>query len=202
MIDRQFLISGVMGWLGTGEDSLPSDPVGAARAGQIFLAELLSTAGDVLHGGGTFDLADVFTKADYMAFAQILGAGKEAVAAVLGVMRDAVIDAGDAFMSQFDPSFHLRGALQPIILGIPFGEPQHEVELIITEDGLGFGFDTSVVDIGMQLCDRIAPFIGSAVCRMLSLGFEDHLGMTVELPPRRDRRGPLRGFRDSPPSTR
>ena len=181
VITRNHLMATLSDLLGTAA-GLPGDPPGAGRIGQIFLAELLRTANTVLYDVGSFDLADVFTKADYVAFAQILGAGNEAVAAVLGVMRDSVIEAGDAFMSQFDPSFHLRGALQPIILGIPFGEPQHEVELIITKDGLGFGFDTSVVDIGMQLCDRIVPFISGALCRLMSLGIEDHLGMTVELP--------------------
>jgi hypothetical protein len=181
VITRNHLMATLSALLGTAT-GLPGDPPGAGRIGQIFLADLLRTANSVLYDAGSFDLADVFTKADYVAFAEILGAGNEAVAAVLGVMRDSVIDAGDAFMSQFDPSFHLRGALQPIILGIPFGQPQHEVELIITKDGLGFGFDTSVVDIGMQLCDRIVPFISGALCRLMSLGIEDHLGMTVELP--------------------
>ncbi len=101
---------------------------------------------------------------------------------MLGVVRDAVTEAGEAFWSEFDPSFHLKGMLQPIILGIPFGEPQHEVELIISKTGLGFGFDTSIADIGIQLCDRIIPFISGAFCRLMTLGFEDHLGMTVELP--------------------
>jgi hypothetical protein len=182
VIDRQRVVDGVKGWIEAGPGSLPSDPIGAARAAQMFMRELLHYAEGVLASDGSFDLADVFTKADYMAFAQLLGSGNEAVAALLGVLRDAVVQAGDAFMSQFDPSFHLRGALQPIILGIPFGEPQHEVELIIAKDGLGFGFDTSIGDIGMQLCDRIIPFISGAFCRLMTLGIEDHLGMTVELP--------------------
>ncbi len=176
-ITRDLVTSRSIALMGGG--GLPSDPAAAGRAARVFVSDLL-TAGSDLAGG--FDLSDVFTHADYAAFADLLGAGGEAIAALLGVVRDAVMQAGEAFWSEFDPSFHLKGMLQPIILGIPFGEPQHQVELIISKTGLGFGFDTSFGDIGMQLCDRIIPFISGAFCRLMTLGFEDHLGMTFELP--------------------
>ncbi|KAA0232210.1 MAG: hypothetical protein EDR02_18355, partial [Actinobacteria bacterium] len=177
VITRDLLTSRAVALMGGG--GLPSDPASAGRAARMFVAELLVTAAELVDD---FDLSEVFTHADYAAFAQLLGAGGEAIAALLGVVRDAVLEGGQAFLSQFDPSFHLRGMLQPIILGIPFGAPQHEVELIISKTGLGFGFDTSIGDIGTQICARIIPFIGGAICTAMSLGFEDHLGMTFELP--------------------
>ena len=177
VITRGFLTSRALAVMGGG--GLPSDPAAAGRAARMFVADLLSAGQDLLDD---FDLSAVFTHADYAAFAELLGAGGESIAALFGVVRDAVREAGEAFLSQFDPSFHLKGMLQPVILGIPFGEPQHQVEVIISKTGLGFGFDTSIGDIGMQLCDRIIPVISGAFCRLTTLGFEDHLGMTFELP--------------------
>ncbi|MCE7882617.1 MAG: hypothetical protein DYH08_01925 [Actinobacteria bacterium ATB1] len=177
VITREFLTPRAIALMGGG--GLPADSASAGRAARMFVADLLSAGSDLLDD---FDLSAVFTHADYAAFAELLGAGGESIAALFGVVRDAVQEAGDAFLSQFDPSFHLMGMLQPIILGIPFGEPQHQVELIISKDGLGFGFDTSIGDIGIQLCDRIIPVISGAICRLMTLGFEDHLGMTFELP--------------------
>ncbi|MFN8104270.1 MAG: Calx-beta domain-containing protein [Acidimicrobiia bacterium] len=177
VVTREFLTSRAIALMGGG--ALPADPAAAGRAARMFVADLLNTGSDLVDD---FDLSAVFTHADYVAFAQQLGAGGEAIAALFGVVRDAVREAGAGFWSQFDPSFHLRGMLQPVILGIPFGEPQHEVEAIITKDGLGFGFDTSIADIGTQLCGMVIPVIGGAACELMSLGFEDHLGMTFELP--------------------
>ena len=141
--------------------------------------EILDVGGDVIDD---FDLSAVSSDPDYAAFADILGAGAEAVVAMLGVVRDAVLDAGAAFIDQLDPAFSLSGALQPVILGIPFGQPQHEVELIITKDGLGFGFETSFGEISRRVGDAIVPFLGGHVVNFMSLGFEDQLGMTVQLP--------------------
>ncbi|MCC7075839.1 MAG: hypothetical protein IT198_01810 [Acidimicrobiia bacterium] len=177
VITRKFLTSRALTMMGGG--GLPADPVAAGNAARLFAADLLSAAGEFTDD---FDLSAVFNDGDYAAFAQLLGAGYEAVAAFSGVVKAATLQAGQAFWDQFDPSFHLRGMLQPVILGIPFGEPQHEVEAIISKTGLGFGFDTSIGDMGMQLCDRIIPVISGAFCRLMTLGFEDHLGMTFELP--------------------
>ena len=98
------------------------------------------------------------------------------------MIHTAAIDAGQAFLDVFDPSFHLFGKIQPVILGIPLGAPKHDVELIIDKGGLAFGFDTSVVDIARQLADHMLPFLGGATVGLMSLGFEDSLGLTVELP--------------------
>ena len=82
---------GVKGWIEAGPGSLPVGSHSARpSAAQMFMQELLHYAEGVLASDGSFDLADVFTKADYMAFAQLLGSGNEAVAALLGVLRDAV----------------------------------------------------------------------------------------------------------------
>ena len=177
-ITRTFLVNGVLGRLALGANGLPANATAAGQMAQTFAFELLDAAGHVTG----FDLSAANTNADTQAFANILGRGGEAIAAMLGVTSKAVHNAGAAFFSQFDPTFSLKGAIQPVILGIPFGAPDHDVTLLINKTGLSFGFDTSITNIGKQLANMILPFAGGAILTAMTLGFEDHLGLTFQLP--------------------
>jgi hypothetical protein len=179
VITSELIVARVLAALGVGGDGMPLDAFGAGAVAQAFVFELLDAAARIVD---EHDLGAVGDDPDLAVFVDVLGAGGEAVAALLGVLREGALAAGQAFIDQLDPAFVMRGAIQPVILGIPFGEPEHEVELVITKDGLGFGFDTSLHEISERIADAIVPFIGSALLNVMSLGFEDQLGLTVQLP--------------------
>jgi hypothetical protein len=186
-IDAAFVVArllggdGVAALLPVGASGLPADPERGAVVVRALLDELLAAVATVGQG----DLAAVAADPDLTRYLDLLGTGSEAVAAFAGVVRTAAISAGSAFFEQFDPKFVLRGQLQPVIAGIPFGNPDQRVTLTIGRDGVSFGFDTSVLDIAKKIIEQAAPFVGQSLTSLLTLmtlGFEDTLGMTFQLP--------------------
>ena len=163
VITTQFVLDRILGRNGftsilpANLDGAPTDRTG--RAAQALVRELLDEAEGVFKERAA-----------------------EALAAFAGVVRDATRAAGSAFLSVFDPAFILSGRLQPVILGIPWGAPNHDIQVGITKDGIGFGLDTSLTDIGKQVADHIVPFLGGGLLTLMSLGLEDRLGVTFQLP--------------------
>jgi hypothetical protein len=169
-IDRTFLVDrllgrdGEPGLLALGADGLPADPAAASATVQALMSELLESVGEAAVSG-QFGTSPV-----------------DALAAFSSTVNQAARDAGSAFESQFDPKLVLRGVIQPIIFGIPLGQPDQDVEVVLSKTGLAFGFDTSVGDISQRLANLVVPIVGGAVVNLITLGFEDRLGVTVQLP--------------------
>lgn len=162
VVDRLLGRGGLPVLFAIGAGGLPTGPAAGGVAAQALLGELLAVAGTTPG----------------------LGA-EEVLASIVSVIADATAAAGSAFLDVFDPRFLLRGQLQPLVLGIPFGTPDQRVELVISREGISFGFDTSVLDIAKKVIEQAGPFVGQPLTSLLplmTLGFKDNLGMTFQLP--------------------
>ena len=91
---------------------------------------------------------------------------------ILDHAKQTLQDSLEEFLSVADPSFSVKGRIQPVILGIPFGPPQNEVELRLDKHGLQFGFDTTLLSL-----------FNAATAVLSAMGVPDAtVGMTVSLP--------------------
>lgn len=141
--------------------SLLDDPSGAARAA----APLISAVSTEL---GSLSASE----------AQALGAE------FLAVVAQAGSDALGAADAAFDPSVTLRGALQPLILGFPLGDPDTSFEVLIDRDSLGFAVSTSIIE---QLKSQFGFLsgtgaLGESLITAATLGARDDLTVGVQLP--------------------
>ncbi len=78
----------------------------------------------------------------------------------------------------------LRGALQPLILGFPLGDPDTSFEVLIDRDSLGFTLTTSIIE---QLKSQAGLLTGTGVfaeslITAFTLGARDDLTVGVQLP--------------------
>jgi len=101
---------------------------------------------------------------------------------------DTVGDAGAAALgaadAAFDPSVTLRGAVQPLILGFPMGDPDTSFELLIDRDSLGFTLSTSIIE---NLKSQAGPLSGTgplaeSLITAFTFGARDDLTVGVQLP--------------------
>ncbi len=102
----------------------------------------------------------------------------------LAVVGDAGAAALSAADSRFDPSVTLRGALQPLILGFPLGDPDTSFEVLIDRDSLGFTLSTSIIE---NLKSQAGLLTGTgqlaeSVITAVTLGARDDLTVGVQLP--------------------
>ena len=101
-----------------------------------------------------------------------------------GVVGDAGAVALGAADAAFDPSVTLRGALQPLILGFPLGDPDTSFEVLIDPDSLGFTLTTSIIE---QLESQAGLLTGTgafaeSLITAFTLGARDDLTVGVQLP--------------------
>ncbi len=112
----------------------------------------------------------------------------EQAAALIDDFVQIVGDAGAAALraagDQFDPSFVFKGALQPLLLGIPVGSPDNSVEVIIDRSSLGFTLTTSMIE---NLKNQVGLLtgtgaLGESLITAVTLGARDDLQFGVQLP--------------------
>src|SRR2546421_3730498 len=82
----------------------------------------------------------------------------------------------NAGWAAFNPRLQITGMLQPTILGIPFGQPDDAVSLVLDKGGVGFGFKTSLTKTVQRLANATIP-LGGFLSQVASLGFSDHIGL-------------------------
>ncbi|MGB8858411.1 MAG: hypothetical protein WCC60_04115, partial [Ilumatobacteraceae bacterium] len=118
-------------------------------------------------------------------FEELAGAAGDALAALAGVIRDATSAALSAFGDRFNPSFTVKGALQPTLLGMPLGSPVAGGELFIDRHGLFLSVKGSLVQIGQStmglMFPPFAPVIDAALT-VATLGISDEIEMGARLP--------------------
>jgi hypothetical protein len=141
--------------------ALLDDPAGAARVVGPFISAISTEIGS-LSTTEAQALADEFF-------------------AVVGEAGAAALGAADA---AFDPSVTLRGALQPLILGFPLGDPDTSFDVIIDRDSLGFTLTTSIIE---QLKSQAGFYTGSGafaeqLITAFTFGARDDLTVGVQLP--------------------
>src|SRR5690606_18792255 len=83
--------------------------------------------------------------ADYVAGLDA-AAAEQFMSNLLATFRAAAEQALIAADAEFNPQLTVRGRLQPMLLGIPAGDPDQEIELIITKRSLGFTATGSVIE--------------------------------------------------------
>ena len=141
--------------------------------------ELLTTViGELLAGlegvavDGTVDadLVDAF------------GESQRTLAAFVQMVSESLQASGAAALAVFDPSLTIDAQLQPIILGIPFGEPEAGTRLRIDRTGLTVGFTISVSALSNRLANSIIPVVGGGIQSLLSLGVTDSFQIDAQLP--------------------
>jgi len=122
------------------------------------------------------------------AFLDIIGrnpqAGFNGLAEFSKVLQNAAGAAIDAGWQGFNPSFGLRGFLQPTIFGFPFGQPTNAVELILDKRGISFAIQGSLIASMKRSLDLISANLVGQLATLASLGFEDRieLGFTLRFP--------------------
>ncbi len=106
-----------------------------------------------------------------------------ALAAYSAVLQDVLLEAfaeaGSAFNSVFDPSLEVRGGLQPVVLGVPFGEPTEEAVLRIDRNGVTLGMKGSLSKMFLSIGGGVGVAAGELVTR---IGLADTFEMTGQLP--------------------
>ncbi|HEX4980069.1 MAG TPA: HYR domain-containing protein, partial [Ilumatobacteraceae bacterium] len=151
-IDRGFLLDRMLG----SDDlpallptSFPTSPVEAAALGQrlvpvlrAFQAALIGEAERLATvPGASYDLDDFMADPDVDTYTT-------AGLAFVDLMRDAVLtgmqEGAAAWGEMFDPVLRFEGAIQPVIGGVPFGEPTDSGTFTIGRDQIGFGLSGSV----------------------------------------------------------
>jgi hypothetical protein len=110
------------------------------------------------------------------------GAGQRTMAAFVAMVSQALRNAGAAALEVFDPSVTITGSIQPMILGIPFGEPEAAGTLTINRDGITAGYSISISKLVQRLNEMIVPFVGGELTTLLSAGFVDTFDFTAQLP--------------------
>jgi alpha-tubulin suppressor-like RCC1 family protein len=112
------------------------------------------------------------------------GALDEAVETLFDVVRTAAVDALEEAADAFDPSFVFRGALQPVVLGLPIGEPTAAVEVAFDRRSFGFVLTGSMIEAlktGVGAATGTGPAAGQLI-GLATLGATDRLTIGVQLP--------------------
>ena len=110
------------------------------------------------------------------------GEGQRTMAAFVAMVSQALRNAGAEALAVFDPSLTITGSLQPMILGIPFGEPEAAGTLTINRDGITVGYTISVTKLVQRLGDMVVPFVGGELISLLTVGGTDSFDLTAQLP--------------------
>ncbi len=110
-----------------------------------------------------------------------LGDGVEALNEFLEITRTAGAAALAAAGEEFNPSFTFKGAMQPLMLGIPMGEPTNAITVAIDRTSLRFEVTTSVIENLKDLADKIIPG-ASAILTTVTLGGHDSLTFGIQVP--------------------
>ena len=110
------------------------------------------------------------------------GEGQRTMAAFVAMVSKALRDGGTAALDVFDPSVTISGSIQPMILGIPFGEPEAAGTLTINRDGITVGYSISVTKLVQRLGEMIVPFVGGEIVTLLTVGGVDRWDLTAQLP--------------------
>jgi len=102
-------------------------------------------------------------------------------------LADVVIDAAIKGLKEgweaFDPSLRIYGKIQPVIFGIPLGEPDFEIELFMNKDIVSFGFTGSIRDLLASTMGGLSGILRAAVPSCLD-GINDSttFSFTLDLP--------------------
>jgi hypothetical protein len=112
----------------------------------------------------------------------LLAAGDDAAAAFVDAVRNAGRDAARTFLDVADPRFVLAGSLQPVFLGIPFGDPEAEVELTISKAGVGMRVGFSIIGLLSDACENITVGFCKLLTFPLGLLYQDFVVASFELP--------------------
>ena len=110
-----------------------------------------------------------------------LGDAATALAEFLEITRTAGVAALTAAGDEFDPSFTLTGAMQPLMLGIPMGDPTNAITVAIDRTSLRFEVTTSVIENLKDLADKFLPG-SSSLLTTVSLGARDSLTFGIQVP--------------------
>ncbi len=102
----------------------------------------------------------------------------QAFEAMLGVFRDAVVDAGNAFLDVADPSLSIDGAVQPVILGLPIGGPDDQVGIRITKGGIDVRLTTSL----NRIIEVMTGGVGLIYTQTFGKILNNHVTLIAELP--------------------
>ncbi|MDD5388106.1 MAG: Ig-like domain-containing protein [Gallionellaceae bacterium] len=84
---------------------------------------------------------------------------------------------------QFNPRLEIEGAMQPTLLGMPFGEPDQTVKLAIDKNGIVLGMGGSLVGMAGTYANLFTGGlpIGSQMVAMSTAGFKDYLSFEFKL---------------------
>ncbi len=93
------------------------------------------------------------------------------------VLQDAVKSSSDALVEQlmtnFDPQFLIRGKIQPVIFGLPIGQPPIDGEVTLDKRSLGVGLKLHVpIRALLSLVPVIGPSLGTAPFPFPELTFD------------------------------
>jgi hypothetical protein len=112
----------------------------------------------------------------------LLAAGDDAAAAFVDAVRNASRDAVRTFLDVADPRFVLTGSLQPVFLGIPFGDPEAEVELTISKAGVGMRVGVSIIGLLSDACENVTIGFCKLLTFPLGVLYQDFVVASFELP--------------------
>lgn len=110
-----------------------------------------------------------------------LGGVAEAVTEFLDITRTAGAAALSAAGEAFNPSLTISGAMQPLMLGIPMGEPTNAITVSIDRTSLRFEVTTSIIENLKDLADKVLPG-SSAILTTVTLGGHDSLTFGIQVP--------------------
>jgi hypothetical protein len=109
-------------------------------------------------------------------------------AALAAQFFDVVGDAGRAALlaagAEFDPSFTFGGELQPLVLGLPLGDPDSSVTVGIDRTSMRFELTTSMIEnlkSSVGLMTGTGPFAEQLIT-LATLGASDELTFGVQVP--------------------
>jgi len=156
-IERAQTITGVL--LSARLLALLDDPAGAARVVGPLISALSTEIGSLSSADAEDLAADFFD--------------------VVGDAGAAALGAADA---NFNPSVTLRGALQPLILGFPLGDPDTSFEVIIDRDSLGFTLTTSIIENLKSQAGFYTSGLAEPLITAFTLGARDDVTVGVQLP--------------------
>lgn len=110
-----------------------------------------------------------------------LGDVTEALTEFLEITRTAGAAALAAAGEEFNPSLTIAGAMQPLLLGIPMGEPTNSITVSIDRTSLRFEVTTSIIENLKDLADKLLPG-SSAILTTVTLGGHDSLTFGIQVP--------------------
>ncbi len=158
-IDRQFLLDRLLG--GGGYPPLLPEIVPGNVADLASIAEpitailrglqvaLLAEAQRLVEADpGNYPLTGPPVEDDIEVFTR---AGVAFVEVMQQAVTDGIRDGATAWAAVFDPVLRFEGGIQPVIAGVPFGEPTDKGTFTIGRDQLGFGLSGSVESLFLSL---------------------------------------------------